>query len=51
MSFKLQFIFVEVYFKSELEVVKPNLQISADDSIYGASKIIWDFIMVKHMHS
>ena len=35
----------------KLEVVEPKLQNSADDCIDGASIIIWEFIMVKHMHS
>ena len=32
-----------------LEVVEPKLQISA--GIHGASIIIWEFIMVKHINS
>ena len=35
----------------KLEVVEPKLQNSADDSIHGASIIIWEFILVKPMHS
>ena len=32
----------------KLEVVEPKLQMT---SIHGATIIIWEFIMVKHMHS
>ena len=35
----------------KLEVVEPKLQISAVEPIHGASIIIWEFIMVKHIHS
>ena len=35
----------------KLEVVEPKLQTVQMTSIHGASIIIWEFIMVKHMHS
>ena len=33
----------------KLEVVEPSYK--SVTSIHGASKIIWEFIMAKHMHS